>query len=264
MKDKSSAPQEKESMIFTGEEHEVTLPSGKVVTIRESNGEDDAILSRVKNAMDDTHVYNYLASIITMDHSTKAKPVAADLLEWLVNDKNYLLFKQRIINLGPELELIHTCEDTDCKSKNHYSEDLSEMDGDLGQKNYTPNEKQVYKYPSGEKRVIEFTSTKNHQFKFELLTGLIQRANADVPESKRDINQILTGRNLKVFENNKWLDLFDFRRFSSKEMNEIRKYVLDQDKPFEPMVSFECPKCQRPYQQNLFFIPVFFYPGVQI
>src|SRR5882757_6071304 len=152
------------SMFFTGDEHEITLPSGKMVTIRESNGEDDGILSKIKSAQDGSNIYNYLANIILKDHDTQDKPLAADLMEWLSNDKYYLLFKQRIINLGPTFTFLHTCENKDCKKKSEYEEDLSILDGDLSQKNYKSTGDQVAPYPSGKNKQIEFVSSRKNRF----------------------------------------------------------------------------------------------------
>lgn len=252
------------SQLFTGEEHTFTLPSGKVITIRESNGEDDGILSRMKSGSEGAHVYNYLASIIIEDHSTKTKPVASDIQEWLVNDKYYLLFKQRIVNLGQELIIAHTCENETCKKRNEYTEDLSEMDGDLSQKDYKPNEKQIPKYIGGDSKTIEFTSSRKTRFQFELLTGALEQKDLDTPDDARDINNPLLSRNVKIFEQGKWLQIFDFRRFPSKEMNEVRNFILKNDRTFNPVVSFTCPKCRTPYQATLFNMPVFFFPGVEI
>lgn len=253
-----------ESLIFTGEEHEVHLPSGKIVTIRESNGEDDGILSRVKDASDNANLLNYLSSIIIQDHDTKEKPSAGDILDWLSNDKLYLLFKQRIINIGSEFVLVNTCANDKCKEKTQYIEDLSEMDGDLSQKDYTPKGNQIYKYATGKKKTIEFTTSRNNAFQFDLMTGVLEKKNLDVRDDDRDINAILTARNIRFFSGGKWIPLFEFRRFPSKEMNELRGYIMKNDKLFEPRVNFACPKCQTPYSAILFNVPVFFYPGAEI
>lgn len=258
---KSSTP---ESLIFTGEEHEITLPSGKVVTIRESNGEDDGILSKVKDASDNTNILNYLSSIIVEDHDLKTKPKPSDILDWLSNDKWYLLLKQRIINLGPEFVVINTCGNPKCKTKTEYVEDLSEMDGDLSQKDYKAKGIQVYPYAYGQKKTLEYTTSRKNAFQFDLLTGLLERKLNDVPDSDRDLNQVLLARNIKLFSGGKWIPLFDFRRFPSKEMNELRGYVIKQDKVFEPRVTFECPKCNLQQEAIIFNINVFFYPGAEI
>lgn len=261
---KNERPKVAESQIFTGEEHEVHLPSSKVVVIRESNGEDDGILSRVKDSSDNTNILNYLSSIIVEDRDIKKKPAPSDILEWLSNDKWYLLLKQRIINLGPDFVVINTCGNPKCKTKTEYLEDLSEIDGDLSQKDYKAKGIQVYKYEFGDKKTLEYTTTRKNAFQFDLMTGIGERKLLDVPDNDRDLNQVLLARNIRFYLGGKWIPLFDFRRFPSKEMNELRGYVMKQDKMFEPRVTFDCPKCSLHQEAIIFNIPVFFYPGAEI
>lgn len=249
-----------QSLFFAGDEHEILLPSGKIVTIRETNGEDDGILSKIKNAKDNTHIYNFLANIIIKDHDTNDKVMASDIMDWLINDKYYLLFKQRIINLGSEFKMRHVCENETCKKQSDYTENLLEIDGDLGSKDYKPGPNQIAPYEFGKAREVEFTSSRKNKFKFDCLTGNLEKKDLDIPNGDKDVNNGLIARNVQVFENGTWIRLFNWGKFPSKEMVELRTFVYQKDKPFEPLVSFICDKCNTPYQVSLFYIPAFFFP----
>src|SRR6188768_357975 len=105
-------------LIFTGQPHEITLPSGRLVRIRETNGDDDEILSTLKDARQGDSVFNFLANIILEDNTKPGKPsTVVDLLDWPVSDRYYLLFKQRIINQGHLLEFDFICQTPDCPSQ---------------------------------------------------------------------------------------------------------------------------------------------------
>lgn len=239
-----------ESLIYKGELTTITLLSGREVVIRETNGEDDGILSRLKDASDGTNVHNFLAGIIEEDKSLGGKkPTAADIMDWLVNDKYYLLFKQRLINQGPEFLFRNKCQN--CKKENEFVEDLKVIDEEA---------KEKYKYPFKDKKEIEITTSRGHRIRIHLLDGFAEKEGLSVQSNEtNNQNTSLIARHIELYDNNQWIRIFDFKRFPSKEMSEIRGFIKKNDTQFDPIVTFTC-SCGREYSAPLLFIPVFFYP----
>lgn len=238
-----------ESLIYMGDSTDVELLSGKKVKIRETNGDDDAILSKIKDASDGSNINNFLANIIEMDYDLARKPLSTDILDWLVNDKYYLLFKQRMINQGKDFLFTNECKQ--CKAKNEFTEDLGVLD-ELANRDY--------KYKLGKEKIAEFTISSGQKLRIHLLDGYLEKEGLDKVEGETNQNTSLTNRHIEIFEAGSWVRLFSFGRFKSKVMGEIRGFVKRHDTQFEPIVHFPCPKCETAYSVPLMYIPVFFYP----
>ena len=81
------------------ETYKVTLPSGQGVEIRESNGEDEEVLSKVAYVKDGTSYYRYLANIIV-----EPRVNHEEVKKWKSTDIYYAMFKSRLISLGSSME----------------------------------------------------------------------------------------------------------------------------------------------------------------
>ena len=255
-------------LIFTGQPHEITLPSGRLVRIRETNGDDDEILSTLKDARQGDSVFNFLANIILEDNTKPGKPsTVVDLLDWPVSDRYYLLFKQRIINQGHLLEFDFICQTPDCPSQKDgekaqsFQQDLHEYDGDLADANYKPhNIHQVKPYPRGSNKQVEFELSSKKRLRYKILTGVLEKKRLDGPLENSHKNSHLVIREIEVYNQDRWTLLTQFKAFSSKEMSEIRRSVDTNDPLFDPVVKFNCPVCKAPYNVPLFQMPVFYWP----
>lgn len=247
-------------LIFIGKETKVTCPSGKVVSIRETNGEDDELLSSIADAQTGENVLKFLSNIITQDEDLKRKPLTSEVGEYLVNDKYYLLFKQRIINHGNEFQFEYKCQNSQCGKSTKYTEDLNELDGDLGDPEYKPNLISVFKYPNGDKKELEFTTSSGKKVKYALLTSLLEYKKLGQAEGNNNKNTPLYEREIKLWNNNEWQLITQFRMFSSREMDQIRANVVANDKQFDPISEFKCKHCNTPYAIAVMAIPAFYYP----
>lgn len=235
----------------------VTLSSGRIVTIRETNGEDDAILSKIGAATNNgENIYNFLANIMVDEPRILAK----DIMDWPVNDRYGLLFKQRIINLGTDFSFKHT-DPTDLKKREvEYTEDLSSIDGDMADPNFTRGPNTIFKYPKGNALEVEYTSSSKRKFRYKILTGVLELAALDTPQADTNKNSMLTNRHIEIFKGSKWERLYNFREIPSKEMAEIRADVTRNDSIFSPMVSFTNPYTNNPFSIDLFAFPTFYFP----
>lgn len=257
---KVTTPPIPDTVIFMGKETNITLPTGRVITIRETNGDDDELLSKVGDAQTGDNVYNFLASIITMDKSTGKKPLVEDIMGWPINDKYYVLFKQRIINQGPQLKFPHECSKTSCNHIAEYEEDLDLLDKDLSAPN-TGGELGAKRYPNGNKLSIEFELTSGKKLKYKILTGILEKKQLDIAPDEVTKNTRLSIRELEIKgEGGEWKLVTHFGQFSSKEMNEIRNHVNYNDPAFDPITTFSCPKCSQKYVLPILSLPSFYFP----
>lgn len=234
----------------------ITLPTGRKVEIRETNGDDDATLSRMGDASTGENVSNFLANIIIGPEKILAK----DIAEWPLNDKYVLLFKQRIFNMGSELKFTHTDPLDKKKQEVEYTEDLSTIDGELSDKDYTPGPNQIFRYPNGDKRLLEFIISTKKKLRYKIMNGITEDVLGSIAQEDLNRNSPLIARDIEWFNKTKWEKLFSFRHFTSKEMAEIRHHIGVNDRLFDPTVSFTNPNTQRLINLPLMSIGTFYFP----
>lgn len=235
----------------------VTVPSGRVWEIRESNGDDEATLSTLSDLESGENVYNFLANIII----GPTKPLSKDIADWPVNDVNVLIFKHRILNHGSSLIFKHTDAQDAKKEEVEYTEDLSAIDADLGAKDYQYDPHKVFPYPNGADIQIEFVLSSKKKLRFKIMTGVLQAKAASIPQTKMNRNTSLFARDMEWFnDHNQWEVLFSFRKFTSKEMVEIRAAVDKYDPPFNPEVTFKNPNTGNNQTVPVMSIPTFYFP----
>jgi hypothetical protein len=259
-----------ELSIYKGQEHIIHQPSGRVVTIRETNGNDDETLSKLGDVNSGDNQFNFIADITLDDSSINGKPTIEDIMNWPTNDRYYLLFKQRIINHGVEVKFNHECPNPDCKdpmtgdrSASDYIQDLSEFDSDL--KNYKAPKKadpkqKIAPYPSKE-AIVEMSTSSHKKLRYKILTGVLEKRALDMPQSDHSQNTRLLLRELETFIEGQWIRLTTFHAIPSKEMGEIRGNIERLDPIFDPAVKCTCPKCKLRFDVGLFTIPSFYFPA---
>jgi hypothetical protein len=260
-------------IIYKGHEHEILLPSGRKVTIRENNGDDEELLSKVANAKGNLNMRIYLSSIIVQDSETK--PDKLTPVEHMGNmkcrDAYYLMYKQRLINLGPQLTFEKTCALTTCKHKTEYDMEVDEFDRDLTLNNEEFKAKMketnspysdyiVENYPSGNDSIIEKVLSSGKKIRFKILTLKLEYWRLEQPFENQSNNTIIYERELEYWDENKWVIAKNLKMFSSRDLKEIRGLIDAYDSRFQPLVEYECEKCKSPGVDNLFQMNDFFYP----
>jgi hypothetical protein len=231
------------------------LPSTKKVRIRENNGEDEGILSTIGGAVSGESTYSYISNIIVKDYDApeKSSILVDDIKKWKINDKYYLLFKQRIINLGNDLVFEFNCINNTCVENktqlSKYNEDLSKIDELAEHLNY-PGEKQDE---------FEFM-VDNFKLRFQVMNGEMELGFQTLQDRLKNRNSNLIARKLSLFHENEWIPLTSFHMFSSKQMGIIRGTIQKYDKGFSPTTDFNCPHCNTPYSIPVLSLPTFFFP----
>jgi len=255
------------SLYFLGQEETITLPSGKQITIRETNGEDEEELSKVKNQKDGTYVLKFLTAVVTMDHSLKRKPTPEDIITWKQKDIYYTLFRTRKLSLGSTYHFKDICNNpncADCKAEKvqAYEQDIEEYDSsDMFDKAYKPTQYGITPYPQLDAPTHEFIISSKKKLSFTLYNGELEREAASYPVEDDNKNSALFVRKLSIWDGEKWVRVFKFSMFSSREMAEIRNEVSNIDKLFEPIVTYNCPTCNKVYFRSLLASTDFFFPA---
>lgn len=234
---------------------DVKLPSGKLVRIRETNGNDDDILSQVSENKTLMAPLNFLAGIIV---SEEIKP--EDLKKWKIRDKYYLILKSRIFSLGSEMRFNHTFADG---LSVELVEDLARFDWDLtqgnppakGEKGYKPEVIQPY---IGGDSPGEFTLNSGKVVKYDFLTVEGEMANMGRTEDDMSINDRLRLRNFKLKVDGVFQPIEVFGMFTARDMREIRTHLDKNDPEFSLLV--EAKANGKLEYVSLFQIPDFFFP----
>lgn len=260
------------SLLYKGSNKQVLLPSSRPITIREQNGGDDDILSRIGES-EGSNVIIFLANIIQKDEVLGRKPTVEDIKSWGVKDKYYALLQSRIFSLGRELKWKHTCSDPNCARNKPKSpgpkgsfavvEDLS-LFGD-GTENIFRDDYQritygVTPYPMKDKMVIEIKLSSGKYTRYHILDSSGENLRLQASENERTENFKFIIRNLEVKIDQEWVSVKDFQVFSPRDMMELRKSLDENDKEFVPLTTVTCPTCGNLDYVNILTLPDFFYP----
>lgn len=268
MKSKSKAPSHVNEMdaFRMGPTEDVVCPSSMPVTIRERNGDDEDILSKLKDNKSTAAMHKFLAAIIV-----NPKLTFEDVAKMRVKDKYYLMFKSRIQSLGYEVNFDHTFTDGDEKTKTvNFDEDLSNYDWDFS-KPLTEfpkeNDNNFFKhrcthYPDTlMDDTFEFELLSKKKCRMEYLNGLGESKSLKKDTGDLTINDKLIIRNFEVqLENGTWQKVERFSMFTAREMQEIRTKLDQMDKPFDLITEVINPLTGQSEQISLFLKESFFFP----
>jgi len=220
---------------------DIILPSGMPVKIRERNGDDEDILSKLKDNKSTSAIHNFLAAIIV-----DPKLTPEDISKLRVKDKYYLMFKSRIQSLGSSVTFSHTFTDGESKSKTiSFDEDLDQYDWDFskpleefpfkqGHKDYFQYRCTPYPKDTMDQDTFEFELSSKKKCRMEYLNGLGESKSLKKNTGDLSINDKLVIRNFEVqLENGSWQKVEKFSMFSAREMQQIRTKLEEMDSSFD-------------------------------
>lgn len=240
----------------------ITMPSGFKASVRETNGEDEDIVSKLGDNKEGNALYKYLAGIIMVDD----KPVSLEeMLKWKVRDIYYGIMKTRIFTHGSKVVFDHTFESGLTKT---FIEDLGFYDWDLSNKEKWPPQLDEEGY---DERVIqpyrtpgdwaEGETSSKKRFRFKYLTAEDEIKSTGMRVDDLTINDKLRIREFQLFMSTQtWQKIERFNILSSKDMSEIRTTLERVDPEFNFITTFPNPDTGRQEQQTLLAVPGFFFP----
>ena len=245
-------------------------PDGLQLTIRETNGEDESVLSKVANTNDNSSFPKFVSNICTSVNGDR-KPTVAEVSNWKAKNVYYTLLKSRLHSLGKEVTFRLNCSEpscTYCRTKHPitFEEDLSTYDWDLSKAPPTKDEPgyskvRISPYPTSNEHHT-FTVASGRKYRFKYKTFALELKGLALPQDTIDINTPLVLRELEIESASGWSKVLHFLAIPSREMSEIRKEVQEQDPDWDATSEATCPGCGTIYRTNIFTQPNFFFPGM--
>lgn len=248
-----------ETLLYQGTTKEITLPSGRVITIRELNGTDEGILSNQSLAEQNKNTAAFISGLVVADPGAKGgKPTVEQVMQWPVNDKYYALMAIRRLSYGDIVKFPYICPR--CEKRSTFKEDLSLFD-------YSPEEENpeikrstynIKKYPT-QTNEVTLTLSSGKVIKYNLLNTESEKVKLDTPEDARNINLDFTIRGLKILMNGEYTRVHHFGIFGPSDLRELRKSLTDNDLTFTPLTLVAC-SCGNKEYHNILSVSDFFYP----
>jgi len=247
-----------------GRVKKVLLPSQYEIVIREQNGDDDDTLTRV--SVDDQlgPINTFIKDIIVWDYSLGRKPEYEDILNMKLNDKYCTLISSRIFSLGSDLKFDYSWSEDDKPFEyienlipyiGDYSKPLPEL-GEPGYFKYC-----IPRYANGVENEVKLNTSSGKELKYSYLNGVGEKYLLELKEKDLSINKQLLARQIQwKAPTGEWVHVQNFKKFSPKEMSELRKSVADNDPDFRGLTDLENPETGEIIQIPLIGIKSFFYP----
>jgi hypothetical protein len=236
----------------------ITLPTGRVITIREMNGEDEVSLSQTTQLRTREHLNVFLSRITQeadpQDVDESGQPLKRytpnQVAQWPLADKYYAALAARIISLGPDLNFNVTFQGRDENRKGYdFTENLTKFYTTLDKYHeLTPEELSALDpdaakpYPKGRQMVHEHTLSSGKQIRWELLSSYGEKLLLQRPADELSKSDEILARKLEILREGKWFLLENLRQFTSRDLVEIRGFFEKYDLKFTMPLSVTSPK----------------------
>jgi hypothetical protein len=238
-----------------------TGPSGKIFELREQNGEDDDLLSKMglNNGKEIIIINQFLAGVILSIDG--AKPVTPEMVKHLLlRDKYAAFIHSRIFSLGDKLRFEYSFDST--KPPAEYEEDLTQYIWDYS-KEFPANDSELYNpqriRPYNNQEGLIEVITDHNTYRLDYIDG-----NGEDYLFKLEVHVInaeLTARNLKVkTQEDKFELVKNYKEISSRELAYIRKAVKELDPVPQVNISIEHPTTGEAIEMPLLAIRDFSFP----
>lgn len=245
---------------------DVLLPHGLRITIKEHNGEDEDVLSRLGDVDEGISYSKFLSRIITGSNiPDKQNFTTDDINEWPEASKYVALVESRILSIGDMLDFKLKCQDAKCGHESPYSVDLKEYSHDLSQGNPSPDDPH---YSSKPKLFLDYrekysaTMKDGKEITWTPLTSL-----SGMKLTKKERDDINHGdafriRNLTYkAENGEVITITNFRMFTARQMAEIRGLIKEKEFDYDLTAYCKCDKCKKINTIAIFNLHDFFFPA---
>lgn len=246
-----------------------TAPSGNTYTIREQNGNDEEILTNVKDINEFMNISKFIQAILVDGSWGNRKPSLKEVMDIPVLDRCEILIRSRILSIGKDLVFNYTWKNGDKESTYEYEEDLTNylMRDDFDSlseeeaKAYLEENPQILpKYPFNQAKDIIIDLPSGKRVKFDLLDGNGEKYLATLQEHETNRNSELVARNLNLLVDGKWERVRNFSLFSYKDMINLRNQVHSIDPSFNPVTDVTNPVTGEVVKFPIMSAPSFFFP----
>lgn len=227
------------------EKKEVVLPSTRTVTVLETTGREEKILSKIQESAKVPEVIGQYLMGIAQDLDGKSGPVnKEDLDDMLVGDRMFILFQSRILTHGPTLSHKTTCGS--CGNYGEYEIDLQ---------NILDNAKP---YPEGNKREFSI-DVGGGVIHFELPNGKTEAKVAR--NTDMDVNAKL--RSIRLWEEGPGGKLpVSVENLKSKNISALRKALREKECFLDTTAMLTCPSCRKVERIDVMSVADFLFPNL--
>lgn len=226
------------------------LPSGREVTLCESNAEFEAILTRESFRLENSHIKNYIAALSGVNVEIIKK--------WPIADIYTAFVYSRIMNYGPELIFKWKfSEDKTDAPPTEFIENLNIF--------VNGGSKAARNYPLGDKLTRTVVTESGKIYRYSILTGegedlIVQKERGDI--SLLDIfKSRFLEQNIGTAEQEDWIILENYKVVSIKDSKELRADIMKYDPVFD--LTIDIKSADGKYRESiaLLNIPDFLVPS---
>lgn len=253
-----------------------TAPSGHTYTIREQNGQDEEVLTKVSDVKNIMNITKFIQGLIL---SSSRKPdsrglTVDEVLALPVLDRYAIIFQARIFSIGEILEFTYDWHREDGSvDKLEFEQDLNDfllpydriLNKDIEEEEFKalldqkPDAIPMYPVP-GQEKGIELTLESGKRIKFDLLDGNAERYAVRLSDEQNTRNAEFLARNLRLEVEGNWDKVQNFSLFSRKDMMEMRRYIRAVDPTFQATTDLTHPTTGETIKYPILGNPAFFFP----
>lgn len=222
----------------------ITLPSGRKVTILETTGKEEKILSKLADKKSTGAIEQYMVGVCEALDGAKEKPTTKQFLDMLTGDRMMILLQARLLTHGSIVNYKLTC--TECGKKSEHEIDIEKI------------AETSLPYPHGDKRECS-VKFKEGEIWFELPNGKTEEKIAS--SDGRDVNS-------KVAALHMWEVLADGTKMpvsidnlKSRHLSELRKSLKENEYVMDTTAVIICPSCRAETTINAIVNPDFLFPN---
>jgi len=247
-----------------GKVFEAVLPSKEIVVIREQNGEDDDVLSNLADFKQSESINNFLSGVIVY-HSKYGVIITPEMIKKMpLRDKYISLILSRVFSFGDSLNFSWEWEDS--KKADEYSEDLNIYAWPYDKEFPTEGSEDYHKFriepystdPYGK---IEVLTKSGKSLRLNFLTGEAEIYLLNLHESDKSRNQEYRARGMEIQLENGWQEVVNFKSFSPRDMQDLRKAIKAVDTPIAITTEIENPRTGETIELDLTALEDFFFPS---
>lgn len=252
-----------------GNVKELVVPSGFKVVLREQNGEDDSILSNALGVKEGTATDSFISGIVVATDYTDNGKLSSDVAATMkLCDKYFIMIASRIFSLGQTFNFTYPWEGKDgIEEEVEYEEDLGLYIWDYSKPFPKEGDPDFYKYrikphTHGKDSTREITLSSGKKVRYHFIDSIGENYQMNQSEDNTSINSELLARRIELNVNNRWVEVENFKNFSSKDMSEIRYDVENNDNLLNLFSDIQHPKDKRIVKFPILSSSDFFFPRV--
>lgn len=223
---------------------DVTLPSGRTITILETTGHEEKIFKFGGKKNIPALINQFFTGICRNLDKKEGLIEISQFENMLVGDRTAILFYSRVLTHGPLME--YNLECPHCEEKSTHEINIQEIIDS------------IKPYPLEDSRQSSVKLSAGEIF-FELPTGNTEKKLADIQDP--DVNVRLSS--IRIWEKTDKGDMpVRLDNLRAKDIVLLRKAVTQTECFIDSIVKIECPSCGKKAQTTLVGDPAFLFPNM--